>query len=300
MPRLKSELPVPVSVIVPAKNEAQNLSACLASLAWADEVYVVDSYSTDDTRAIAEQMGATVVDFDYDGGWPKKKNWALQTLPLRNDWVLIIDADERVTPELEAEIVTAIQRPDATGFYVRWKFMFLGRWMRHCWNDGWMLRLFRRDRAVYEDLGMRGEGGWDNEVHENMLLDGKPSFLRSYLLHESEQNLAFWIKKHNDYSTWDAKRRQLIRAECMPPLGGCFTRDPMHRRRWCKALLLRLPCKPMLVFFYLYFFRLGFLDGKPGWYFCSARAAHELFTNAKEYELLEQRGGDKGAASRKE
>ena len=95
---MKSKLQVPVSVVVPVKNESQNLPACLASVAWADEVYVVDSYSVDKTREVAERMGATVVDFHYDGKWPKKKNWALQTLPLRNDWVLIIDADERVTP----------------------------------------------------------------------------------------------------------------------------------------------------------------------------------------------------------
>src|SRR5262249_14972048 len=153
-----------VSVIVPTRNEEKNIDECLRSLAWANEIFVVDSHSSDATAKKAEALGAQVVQFEYGGGWPKKKNWAIQNLPIRSDWVLIVDADERVTPELRDEVKSAILDPTISGYYVRWKFIFLGRWMRHSWSHGWMLRLFRRGQGRYEDLQMRDEGGWDNEV----------------------------------------------------------------------------------------------------------------------------------------
>jgi glycosyltransferase involved in cell wall biosynthesis len=278
---------LPVSIIVPAKNEAKNLADCLASVTWADEVFVVDSHSTDGTRAVAESFGAHVVQFDYDGGWPKKKNWALTNLPLRNEWVMILDADERVTPALAGEIGDAIHRPGIDGYYIRWKFMFLGRWMKHSWSHGWMLRLLRRGSGRYEDLGMRGEGGWDNEVHENIVVSGKTSRLKELLLHESNQDLAYWIRKQNEFSTWNAVRREQQLAEGVPPFAVVFSSDPLQRRKWLKAIYLRLPGKPLWMFVYLYLIKRGFLDGKAGIYFCALRAAHELNTSAKVYEAAQ-------------
>ena len=276
---------LPVSVIVPAKNEAKNIADCLASVAWADEVFVVDSHSTDGTQPLAEALGARVVQFDYNGGWPKKKNWAIASLPIRNEWIMILDADERVTPALEPEIAAAIRQPGIDGYYIRWKFMFLGRWMKHSWSHGWMLRLFRRGAGRYEDLGMRGEGGWDNEVHENIVVNGKTARLNELLLHESNQDLAYWIRKQNEFSTWNAARRRQQLAEGVPPIAALFGSDPLKRRKWLKAIYLRLPGKPIWMFVYLYLFKCGFLDGVAGLYFCALRAAHELNTSAKVYEL---------------
>ena len=276
---------IPVSVIVPTKNEAVNIGACLESLSWADEVFVVDSHSTDATVDLAGAAGAQVVQFDYNGGWPKKKNWSLRNLPIRNEWVLIVDADERATPELRDEIAGAIQDDRCDGYYVRWKFVFLGRWMKHCWSHGWMLRLLRRGRGEYEDLGMRGEGGWDNEVHENIVVCGRTGRLRAFLLHESCKDLASWIRKQNEFSDWNAVRRLRQVAEPLPPLSWLVSRDPLKQRRWLKALYLRLPAKPFLLFMYLYFIRLGFLDGKAGFLFCRLRAMHELNIAAKMHEL---------------
>ena len=181
---------LPLTVIVPALNEERNLRDCLASVAWADQVFVVDSGSMDRTAEIAEAMGATVAQFDYDGGWPKKKNWAIRNLDIRNDWFLILDADERIDEPLRDEIAAAITRDDVDGYYLRWKFVFLGRWMRFSWRHGWMLRLVRKGRGEYEDLGMRGEGGWDNEVHENIVVQGRTARLRNWLIHDSNERLA--------------------------------------------------------------------------------------------------------------
>ena len=159
-----------MTVVIATKNEAPNLVAALESVAWADQILVVDSASTDGTVSIAEAFDAAeVLQFEYDGGWPKKRNWALREGSVRNDWVLVLDADERVSPALRAEIEAAIKQDRYVGFNVRWRFMFLGRWMKHCWSHGWMLRLFKRGEAEYEDLGMAGEGSWDAEVHENIV-----------------------------------------------------------------------------------------------------------------------------------
>src|SRR5580698_5343846 len=108
---------VPVSVIVPVKNEANNLRRCLPALAWADEIFVVDSRSSDETADVAEALGATVVQFHFNGTYPKKKNWALENLPFRNEWIMIVDADEVVLPALAAEVASRIARDEADGYF---------------------------------------------------------------------------------------------------------------------------------------------------------------------------------------
>src|SRR5436190_21185872 len=135
---------VPVSVIVPIKNEAENLPRCLGSVSWADEIFVVDSHSTDDSAQIAEQYGAKIVQFDFNGTWPKKKNWALENVPFKNEWVFILDADEVMPPEAGPEIAEAIARAgDIAGYWINRRFFFLGRWLRHSYYPNWNLRLFR-------------------------------------------------------------------------------------------------------------------------------------------------------------
>jgi glycosyltransferase involved in cell wall biosynthesis len=276
---------LPVTVIIATRQEASNIGECLASVRWADQVFVVDSQSTDGTVEKAEAVGAAVVQFTYQGGWPKKKNWALKTLSIRNPWTLILDADERIEPDLADEIAKAIDRPECDGYYIRWKFMFLGTWMKHSWRHGWMLRLFRTGLGEYEDLGLREEGGWDNEVHENVRLLGRSGRLKSYLLHESRASLDSWIAKQNAFSTWNAARRlQHAGAAHRHDYKNLFSADPLAQRRSLKAIYLHLPGKPFLMFLYLYLLRGGFLDGRAGYYFCALRAAHELNIEAKMYE----------------
>jgi len=276
---------VPLSVIIPVKNEAINIGACLKSVDWADQIFVVDSQSADETAYIAEQLGANVVQFHYNGGWPKKKNWAIKNLPIKNEWILIIDADERVTSALRQEITQAISDVKYNGYYMRWKLMFLGRWMKRCWSHGWMLRLFRKGKAEYEDLSMRSQGGWDNEVHENIVVKGKTYFLKGYLLHESQKDLSFWIKKQNEFSDWNAIRRFRQIREPFPKISYFWSHDPLERRKLLKHFFLLCPGKPLIIFIYLYFIKLGVLDGKEGLYFCALRAMHELNINAKMFEM---------------
>src|SRR5580700_1744766 len=142
---------VPVSVIVPARNEARNLPRCLQSLATFGEVYVLDSQSTDDTVGIAESHGAKVVQFHYSGGWPKKRQWAMDTLPLAYDWILLLDADEVLTPESVEEIRQTIQDPAYNGYYFALRMYFLGRVLLH--GDASFYtspRLLRRGKGRFE------------------------------------------------------------------------------------------------------------------------------------------------------
>ena len=160
---------IPVSVLIPAKNEEANLPACLTSLQPADEIFIVDSQSTDNSAEIAQSYGANVVQFKFNGRWPKKKNWSLDNLPFRNEWVLIVDCDERITPELWSEIAQAIQNQEYAGYYLNRRVFFLGKWIRHGGKyPDWNLRLFKHKQGRYENLNTEDiPNTGDNEVHES-------------------------------------------------------------------------------------------------------------------------------------
>ena len=202
----RSDARVPLSVLVPVKNEAANLRDCLASVSFAEEIVVVDSASTDGTTAIAEAAGARVVQFVWNGKFPRKKNWALENIPWQNEWILIVDADERLTPELEREIRKAIRRTDVDGFYLNRRFWFLGGWINHCgYFPSWNLRLFRHRLGRYEQIEI-GDSllSGDNEVHEHVLLNGRAEYLAAPMEHYAFPDIATFVEKHNRYSTWEA------------------------------------------------------------------------------------------------
>src|SRR6266851_2286791 len=179
----------PVSALVPMLNEEANIAICLHSLQFCDEIWVVDSHSVDQSPRIAETFGAKVVPFDYVHGGPKKKNWALANLPFKHAWVLILDGDERVPPELAEEIRTALKSPgECVGYYINRRVFFLGRWLRHCWYPSWNLRLFRHRLGRYERLESGQLETGDNEVHEHVLLEGRAGYLQHDLLHYDYRN----------------------------------------------------------------------------------------------------------------
>jgi glycosyltransferase involved in cell wall biosynthesis len=281
-----------LSILIPVKNEEQNLPACLESVKWADEIFVVDSQSEDKTVEIAKTYTDKIYQFDYQGGWPKKKNWSLENLPFQNEWVLILDADERVTDALRDEIAKAVSNEAIDGYQLRWEFYFLGREMKHCWNHGWMLRLFRHRLGRYENLGMTNEAGWDNEVHENVVVEsGRVGKLRHPLIHETRKDLSFWIAKQNQFSDWNATLRvKNSRIYDKYSFKDVFSRDKNVARKAQKKIFLKLPFKAPFIFFYLFFWKRGFLDGKAGFYFCVLRAMHEFITNVKVFDTLRLKG----------
>lgn len=280
---------LPVSVVVPVKNEERNITACLESVIWADEIWLVDSHSTDRTCEIAEQFGAKVTQFDYTSGFPKKKNWALQNLPFNHKWVLLLDADERVMPELQAEIAELLNCTDcADGYYINRRLIFLGRWIKHCgWYPSWNMRLFKHrlgrfERPHAEDV----ENAGDVEVHEHVLLDGRAEYLKHDLLHEDFKSIYHFIERHNRYSNWEARvYSNLAEGESgASSVNASLFGSPIERKRFIKRLWSRLPFRPLLRFVWMYVVKLGFLDGRAGLIFCTLMTMHEAVIAAKIYE----------------
>jgi len=280
---------LPVSVIVPVRNEARNLPRCLESLREMGEVYVVDSNSTDSTVEIARAYGAKVVEFQYRGGWPKKRQWAMDTLPLAHDWILLMDADEALTPELELEIRQAILNPKIDGYYIALRMFFLGRALRHSGASFYKLSLFRRGKGQFEcRLKDQDSSMCDMEVHEHVIVDGSTGRLRTPLLHHNVESLSRYIQKHDEYSNWDAHvwmQGEAGTSELPPALFG----TQAQRRRWLRKKLFTLPGSPVVFFFYKYLFCLGFIDGVPGLIYCLFQGIQFFHIKAKIHELREKK-----------
>ena len=278
---------LPLSVIVPVRNEAHNLRRCLESLKSVGEIYVVDSQSSDDTAAIAESYGAKVVQFHYAGGWPKKRQWAMDTLPLAYDWTLLLDADEVLTSELADEIQQAIQDPRTCGYYIALQMYFLGRRLRHSGASFWKLSLFRKGLGRFEcRLQNQDTNMADMEVHEHVVVNGATRKLVHPLIHHNVESLSRYIQKHNEYSNWEARvwleaNRNANAEDIQPSLWG----TQAQRRRWLRRRFLGLPGSPLLFFFYKYLMRLGFLDGAPGLIYCAMQGIQFFHIKAKIYEL---------------
>jgi glycosyltransferase involved in cell wall biosynthesis len=280
---------IPVSVLIPAKNEESNLPACLESVARADEVFVVDSQSSDRSIEISTNYGANVVQFYFNGRWPKKKNWSLDNLPFRNQWVLIVDCDERITPELWDEIATVIQAPDYNGYYLNRRVFFLGQWIRYGGKyPDWNLRLFKHKSGRYENLNTEDiPNTGDNEVHEHVILDGKVGYLKNDMLHIDFRDIYHWLERHNRYSNWEARvyYNILTGNDESGTIGAHLFGDAVQRKRFLKKIWVKLPFKPLLRFILFYFIRLGFLDGKAGYIYGRLLSQYEYQIGVKLYEL---------------
>jgi glycosyltransferase involved in cell wall biosynthesis len=279
---MKASHPARISVIVPVRNEEANLRRCLPALAWADEVFVVDSQSSDRSGEVAAEHGATVVKFRFNGTFPKKKNWALENLPLRNEWVLIVDADEVVPEELADEIRLRTEADEADGFYLNMKYYFLGRRIKHCgYAEAWNLRLFKHRLGRYERMpSVSGSAGGDNEAHEHVELQGRALRLDHELDHYAYPTIHAWVEKHNRYAAWEAEQFDRFAREPIPRSIGTGKRF----KRALKKVYLRLPCRPLVRFLYAYVLRLGFLDGYPGFVFCGLLAFYDFLCGANLYE----------------
>lgn len=245
-----------ITVIIPTRNEERNLPACLDSVAWADEVFVVDSFSTDATPRIAAERGVRFVQHEYVNS-ATQKNWAIPQAT--HPWVLIVDADERVTPELRGEILTILASPHPRdGYDIGRANHFLGRPVRFSgWQNDSCLRLFRRDKGRYQD----------RHVHADVEIQGgRVGRLHNKLLHYTFTSYDQYMRKFDQYTSWAARDRA--------------TRTPVVR--W-----YHLTLRPAGRFFKQYFLKLGILDGKAG-LIISTMAAFSVFLKyAKLWEIRE-------------
>lgn len=295
---------VPISVLIPAKNEQLNLPACLESVARADQIFVIDSQSEDASVEIAQQYGAQVIQFFYQGDGLKKKNWSLINLDpdntqreipqeqfFRNEWILIVDCDERITPQLWSEIEQAIKNPDYAGYYINRKVVFLGKWLRHGGKyPDWNLRLFKHRLGRYEDLGIGDIGNTgDNEVHEHVVIkdDYKVGYLKNDMDHIDFRDLYQWLARHNRYSNWEAAfYDKLLNGKLSQGnIAGSIWKKGPRRTRLLRKIWIRLPFRPLLRFILSYILLLGFLDGKAGYIYARLLSQYEYQIGVKLYEL---------------
>ncbi len=274
---------VPVSVLIPTKNEGDNLAGCLQSVRWAGEIVVVDSGSTDTTFDVASLLGAKVVQFHYRPGGPKKKNWALANYPFRHDWILILDADERIVPELAQEIASQLAAgTEHAGFYINRRNFFGTKWIRHAgYYPSWNLRLLKRGQARYELLPETNAGAGDNEVHEHVIVDGSTGRLSHPMDHFAYRDVGQFIEKHNRYSNWEASMGSRLFGRLENEYGTRDIEGAMNRKRGLKRLARRFPFPHWLRFAYHYFLKRGFLDGFEGYIFCHLLAEYEFWIWAK-------------------
>lgn len=273
---------VPVSILIPIKNEASNLPRCLASIAWAAEIVVVDSHSSDGSQAIAEDHGALVVQFPFNGTWPKKKNWSLEHVDWKHEWVFILDADEVMPPEAEAEFRKIVTQPGGpNGWWINRRFMFLGQWLRHAYYPNWNLRLFRHRLGRYEKLTEVETASGDNEVHEHVIVHGETGKLQCEMDHYAFPSVAVFVEKHNRYSNWEARVAldRYLSAESRLQM-----RQVGWRRR-LKQWSMHLPLRPLLRFLFVFVWQKGFLDGRAGLHFALLHGIYEYFCVVKTVEI---------------
>jgi len=283
-----------VTAVILTFNEERNLTACLESLVdWVAQVFVVDSGSTDRTVAIAEQLGATVVTHPFESH-AHQWNWALATLPLASEWVLALDADQSVTPELRADIarsLTTWNGPGApAGGYINRRQIFRGKWIRYGgYYPKYMLKLFRRSAVTIDEGDL---------VDHHFRVAGLTAKLAGDLIedNQNEAAIAVWIDKHNRYAVRQAQEEiaRWTTAASDAPAGDLFG-TPDERALWQKRLWNRFPLylRPFGYFFYRYVIRFGFMDGKQGFIFHFLQAFwYRLLVdiNRDELERRQRRG----------
>jgi glycosyltransferase involved in cell wall biosynthesis len=274
-----------ISVLILTRNEQLDLPGCLASVAWSDDIHVLDSFSTDATPQIAQAAGVHLHQRSFDD-YATHRNASLQ-LAFAHPWVLLLDADERPTPELSAEIQTAVRNasPEVAGFRLRRRDFLFGRWLKHAQISPFYIRLVQPARSRYT-----------RPINEVLEIDGAVAELQAPLDHfPFSKGIAHWIAKHNSYSTMEAELIIQNLGLQHPSWRTALTaRDFHQRRRHQKALFYRLPGRPLLKWLYMVLARGAWLDGHAGLTYATLQSIYEYFIVLKERELRRDAASDRG------
>lgn len=255
-------------------NEQIHLPSCLDALAWCDDVIVIDSFSSDSTQIICEQRGTRFFQNKFEG-FGHQRNWALDNTAPKYKWILILDADERVTPELVAEMAEVSKiDPDHVGaFLLRRRFYMWGRWLRYSsLYPTWVVRFIRVDRVRYVNRGHA----------ETQEVEGEVKNLDSDLIDENLKGIDEWFDRQNRYASKEAEF-ELEQEKNGLHLSELFSLEPLKRRAALKRLAWKMPARGLVYFLYSYFLRFGLLDGKPGFVFCLMRASYQSQIAIKKY-----------------
>ncbi|MCC9642714.1 glycosyltransferase family 2 protein [Rhodopirellula sp. JC740] len=255
-----------LTIAIPVKNEGTDLLACLNVIGhdFAKRVVVIDSGSSDATPSIAKEWGADVVDFAWDGQFPKKRNWFLRDHPPETKWVLFLDADEHLTSVFKEELRATLPKTEHVGFWLHYTIYFLGGELKHGYPLE-KLALFQVGSGEYERIDETGWSKLDMEIHEHPILDGTLGTIRSKIDHRDFRPLHHYIAKHNEYSSWEAARFQ-VRSE-----------EDRASMTWKQRLKYRIVTSPLagpVYFVGAYFFMRGFLDGSRGFVFALLKMSY--------------------------
>jgi glycosyltransferase involved in cell wall biosynthesis len=248
---------IPVTVVVPVKNEALNLPRCLEQLSRFEHVVVVDSGSTDGTQDISRSHGAEIVQFQWNGRFPKKRNWYLDNHPPKTEWVLFLDADEFISDAFCDEVAAVVGRDNVVGCWLTFHNWFMGRYLRY--GDPFSkLALFKHAAGRYERIDEDRWSHLDMEVHEHPMLSGDIGTVLSPIDHDDRRGLDSYLAKHNDYSSWEARRYLALG----PP--GSEAWAALTPRQRSKYQRLERWWFPAAYFVLSWIIKRGFLDGRPG------------------------------------
>jgi len=273
---------VPVTAMIFTLEEELHLPSCLESLRWCDDVVIIDSFSSDRTLEIARAAGARIFQNRFTG-FGDQRNWALKNAAPRHAWVLILDADERVPPEMVGELGRTLPEvaEGVAAFRMARRFHFWGRWLRHSsLYPSYVVRLVRHGRVVYVNRGHA----------ETQQVDGEIRSLATDLIDENLKGLGEWFSRQNRYSSQEAAHE--LREERVPfSVAHIASPDPLVRRAALKRIAVVLPGRPVWYFLYSYVLRGGFLDGVPGFVFCLLKAVYQAMIVMKKYELRQAVGG---------
>lgn len=269
------------SIYILTHNEELDIAQAIESVHLSDDVIIVDSFSSDRTCEIASRYPVRIVQHPFESHG-RQRTWMLQEVPTKHEWVYILEADERMTPQLFQECLQAIQTQEYIGYYVAERVMFMGSWIRHSTQyPRYQMRLFRKDKVWFTDYGHT----------EREVCDGSAGFLKETYPHFTcGKGFSRWIEKHNRYSTNEA-------VETLHQLsqGGVnwrdllFGRNEVKRRRALKDLSLRMPFRPLVRFFYMYFLLGGCWDGSAGFTWCTLQAFYEYLILLKVWELKQKK-----------
>jgi glycosyltransferase involved in cell wall biosynthesis len=271
---------IPVTVIIPVKNEEIDLPNCLKQLTDFDQLILIDSGSTDQTSAIAHQFKVEYYNFVWDGKFPKKRNWALRNLEIKNEWVLFLDADEYLTDGFKKELAEKIKSPHINGFWVTYQNHFMGRKLQYG-DTMKKLSVFRKGQGEYEKIEEDSWSHLDMEVHEHPIIKGSIGKITQPVIHNDFKGLEHYIARHNAYSSWEAKRYMQL-------TNSGFSK--LFFRQKIKYKLIKTGILPIVYFFGSYFLKLGFLDGKPGYYLALYKANYFFQIQTKIIELHQLKG----------
>lgn len=277
---------IPVTVIMPVKNEESNLPHCLKILSDFEQVMVIDSGSTDRTVEIAQDFGAEIHQFKWNGHFPKKRNWALRNLSFRNEWILFLDADEFLTPDFIAELRKKIEDPAYVGYIIKFNKYFMGKKLTY--GDVFeKVALVKVGAGEYEEIKEDAWSHLDMEIHEHLIVKGKCGVINSKIDHNDFKNLEAYINRHNSYSTWEANRFLNLKSE---------TFQNLNHRQKLKYQFMKWGFLPYVFFFGSYILKWGFLDGAAGFYFAMYKMHYFLQIQTK---IMEQDNYAKNTSQRR-